>query len=331
MGPISGKSQKVDTLVNALENMSEFFLNRHQDSSFIGNYSDELALKLQGLGKINYFSIKDQKTNTNIKYVPVRDLRLGLGVAYKYFAFDINVGLGLESKSSINNYRSFDVRARIFSSKQYFNTFLQFYQGYRMSNIDHERYSKTDEFTIRDDIRTIHFGIQYFYVLNYTKFSLKAPFVFNEWQKKSAGSFLFGANFNIFILDADSSMVPSILKPEFANTLHLRDLSNLSVGVSVGYMYTYVFKENFFVTVSLLPGLILNNGDHSISNRVPTSRHFNGRIQSLNSIGYNSRRFFAGINIEGDGYWIRVADKQRVEVGQGSGSIFVGYRFRNKN
>jgi hypothetical protein len=80
-----------------------------------------------------------------------------------------------------------------------------------------------------------------------------------------------------------------------------------------------------------MPGLVVNNGDYQITARQPISRHLNGRIQSLNSIGYNSRRFFAGINIEGDGYWIRVAENQRVQVSQGSASIFVGYRFRKKN
>lgn len=324
-------SQTVDSLVTMVENISEYFLNRHQDSTFIGNYSDELALKLQALGKFNNFNVQDRNVKSNIRYVPVRDLRLGIGVAYKYFAFDINVGLGLESNSTIQDYRSFDFRARIFSSKQYFNTFLQYYQGYRIANIDDQEFQKSDEEAIRNDIRTIHLGLQYFYVMNYTEFSLKAPFVFNEWQKKSAGSILFGANFNLFVLDGDSSMVPSTLQPYYGESLHLHDLSNLSIGISAGYMYTYVLKKNFFVTLSLMPGLILNNGDFSVDNREPLSRHLNGRIQSLNSIGYNSRRFFAGINVEGDGYWIRVADKQRIEVSQGSASVFVGYRFRNKN
>ena len=33
--PKNGKSQNVDTLVNAIEHLSEYFLNRHQDTNYI--------------------------------------------------------------------------------------------------------------------------------------------------------------------------------------------------------------------------------------------------------------------------------------------------------
>ena len=325
------KSQNVDTLVNALEHLSEYFLNRHQDTSFIGNYSNELAIKLQTLGKYNYFLLNDRSTKSSLKYIPVRDLRIGVGLAYKYFAFDINVGLGLERNSIISDYRSFDFRARLYSSKQYMNAFLQYYQGYRISDINNQRIAADDPQSTRNDIRTIHLGLQYLYALNYTQFSLKAPFVFNELQKKSAGSFLFGVNFNMFIVDGDSSMIPLTLQPEYNDVLQIRDMNNLSIGASLGYMYTYVFKENYFLTVSLIPGLVFNNGDYSVTQRESIPQQLNGRLKSMNSIGYNSRRFFTGITFEVEGYWIKLAKQQRVETSHGSGSLFVGYRFKNKN
>jgi hypothetical protein len=325
------KGQTVDTLVNAIEHLSDYFLNRHQDTNYIGNYSDELALKFQTLGKFNFILLKDNSINSRLKYIPVRDLRLGIGIAYKYFAFDINMGLGLEENSIIEDYRSFDFRARLYTSKQYLNAFLQYYQGYRISDFDDLSIDPNNPQATRNDVRSIHLGFQYLYALNYTKFSLKAPFVFNELQRKTAGSFVFGANFNLLVLDGDSSLVPLNIQPAFGDELHLRDLNNLSLGISAGYMFTFVFKKNFFATVSLIPGLVYNNGDFSVDARQPLPRQINGRIKSMSTLGYNARRFFTGITFDAEGYWVKIADNQRAEISHGSGSLFVGYRFKNKN
>ncbi|MFT4752821.1 MAG: hypothetical protein ACI9GM_000846 [Salibacteraceae bacterium] len=323
------KSQNVDTLVNALEHMSDYFLNRHQDTNYIGNYSNEFALKFQTLGKFNSFTLKDNSNQSRLKYIPVRDLRLGIGIAYKYFAFDMNIGLGLEKNSVIEDYRSFDFRARLYTSKQYLNTFLQYYQGYRISDFDNFSINTDNPQATRNDVRTIHFGLQYLYALNYTKFSLKAPFVFNELQRKTAGSFVFGANFNLLVIDGDSALIPVNIQPEFGDQLRVDDLNNLSLGISAGYMFTYVFKENFFATVSMIPGLIYNNGDYSVTTREAIPRQINGRIKSMNSLGYNARRFFTGVTFVAEGYWIKIAKNQRAEVSHGSASVFVGYRFKN--
>jgi hypothetical protein len=46
---------------------------------------------------------------------------------------------------------------------------------------------------IRDDIRSISTVLQYLFAFDYDKFSLKAPFIQNEIQRKSAGSLLIGS------------------------------------------------------------------------------------------------------------------------------------------
>ena len=325
------QTETVDTLVHVIENFSDQFLNRHQDTSYIGNYRSEIAIKLQALGKFNYITLKDQSSETSVKYIPVRDLRIGVGFAYKYTAVDLNIGLGLSKNSQIEDFKSFDVRARVYTSKQYVNTFLQFYQGYRISEQKGIDLSPDYSLGTRSDLRSIHMGFQYLYAVNYNKFSLKAPFVFNETQRKSAGSFLFGANFNILIIDADSSLAAINTQGAFGNELHLHDLNNLSLGINAGYMFTYVFKENFFATFSLIPGVIYNNGDYAINERKSIPTQFNARLKTMNSIGYNSRRFFTGLTFEGEGYWIKIADNQRTEITHGLASVFVGYRFKGKN
>jgi hypothetical protein len=168
------------------------------------------------------------------------------------------------------------------------------------------------------------------YAVNYTKFSIKAPFVQNEGQRKSAGSPIIGASFNMFVMSADSSIVPNEVSDFFEPDLHLVDLNILSASVSIGYMYSFVLKKRFFLTLSLIPGININGGDYYTDNRNFNSPSINLKLNSLNAIGYNSSRFFTGFQFLADAYFTRLEKKISAEIGHGKLSFFIGYRFGGK-
>jgi len=241
------KSQEVDSLMKKIENFGDYLLYRNHDTSYISNYGNEVAVKLLSVNKYNYFRIRDRINNTQLRYRPVRDISLGMGVSYKWFALDITFSLGLQNNSEFENTKSFDFQGSMYSSKQYISATIQYYQGYKLSNVAGTDVNVSEESTRREDIRTINFGLQYLYSFNYTRFSMKAPFVFNKVQRKSAGGPILGASFNIFVMDADSSIVPMEIADYFDSGLHLKDLNVLSASISLGYMYTFVYKEHFFL------------------------------------------------------------------------------------
>ena len=313
-----------------IENFGDYLLYRNHDTSYISNYGNEVAVKLLSVNKYNYFRIRDRINNTRLRYRPVRDISLGMGVSYKLFALDITFSLGLRNNSEFENTKSFDFQGRMFSSKQFISTTIQYYQGYKLSNVAGTDVNISEESTRREDIRTINFGLQYMYSFNYTKFSLKAPFVFNEVQRKSAGSTIIGASFSMFVMDADSSIVPPEISTCFEPDLHLLDLNVLSVAVSLGYMYSFVYREHFFLTLSLIPGINFNGGDYLTETRNTISPNFNFNLNSMNAIGYNGRKFFAGFHFLANGFFSRVDKKLTAEIGHGKASFFVGYRFGRK-
>jgi hypothetical protein len=324
------KSQQVDTLMKKIEHLGDFLLYRNHDTNYIYNYGEKIAVKFVSVNKYNYFRIRDRKNNTRILYRPVRDISLGMGVSYKWFALDITFSLGLQKKSEFENTKSFDFQGTMFSSKQFISATIQYYQGYKLSNIAGTDVNVSEESTRREDIRTINFGLQYMYAFNYTRFSMKAPFIFNEVQRKSAGSTIIGASFSMFIMNADSSIVPPEVVSSFDANLHLCDLNVLSAAVSFGYMYTFVYKEHFFLTLSLIPGININSGDYFADSRNTISLNANFKLNSMNAIGYNGRRFFAGFNFLSDSYFSRIGKKLSAEIGHGKVSFFVGYRFGRK-
>lgn len=328
INPASG--QNVDTLMKVFDQISDQLLYRNNDTNYIQNYGNQIGVKLVTNSKFNYFRVLDLQNNTTLRYSPVRDISVGLGVAYKYFAFDVTLSLGLGKNSGLENTRSFDFQGRLFSSKQLVSATLQYYQGYRLANVNGVQLDPDDEETRREDLRTVNLMMQYMYAFNYTKFSMKAPFVFNERQKKSAGSVIAGASFSLFNLDSDSSIVPVTLNDFFTPEASLTSLNVFNIGVKVGYMYTYVYKEHYFITLNLSPGLVFNYGDYSVDQleALPTGLNFS--FSSMNSIGYNGNRLFGGFNLIWENYNVKVASHTRMGIGSGKMTAFIGYRFGKK-
>jgi len=320
-------SQQADSIFKKIEGFGDFLLYRNHDTNYISNYGNEVAVRLVAVNKYNYFRIRDGINDSRLRYRPVRDVSLGFGVSYKWFALDITFALGLRNNSEFENTRSFDFQGTMFSSKQYISGTIQYYQAYKMANFSGESEPINELSERREDIRTINFGLQYMYAFNYTKFSFKAPFVFNEVQLKSAGSPILGAGFNMFVMDADSSIVPPEFSNDFDPLLHMRDLNILSVSISLGYMYTFVYKSHFFLTLSLIPGLNINGGDFYTDTRNYNSPSINVKINSMNAIGYNSKKFFVGFNLISESFFSRLGSKMTVEIGHGKFNFFVGYRF----
>lgn len=316
-----------DSLMNKMEEFGNFLLYRNQDTTYIKNYSDKFVLKLIGVNKFNYFKIKDNRENTSVRYRPDRRLNLGIGFSYKWFALDLAFNVGITENSDFQNSKYFDFQGNIFSSRQFITATYQYYYGYQISKFNGVNTDQYPQSSNRDDIRTIFLNLEYTFALNFDKFSLKAPFIQNEIQRKSAGSFLLGASFNMFTLDADSAAIPSTVLSYFNTKLHLTGLNTTSAAINFGYMYTFVWKEYFYVTLSAIPGLGINSGDYKTDYRQPYKTHLYIGFKTLSSIGYNSYKIFGGIQISGDTFRTRIDKNLKIVNGLGKLKFFIGYRF----
>lgn len=326
----NGQIIKKDSLENKFEAVQHYLLFRNHDSTYIQSFANHVALKLVAINKINYFAVRDARHGTSLRYRPEYGVNLGIGVTYKWFALDLAFNFGLRENKDFENSEYFDFHGRVFSSKQFIEGSLQYYYGHILGNISGIEDEIHDVSEIRDDIRTISFGLQYLYAFNYDKFSLKAPFVLNEIQLKSAGSPIFGASFAYFSMDSDSSIVPYNLMEYFDPKLHLTDFNVISLAVNMGYMYTFVWKKHFFITLGLIPGLNFNLGDSKAAERESFGWNVSYRIKTMNALGYNGERFFTGFQYVGDWNNIRIDEKLYTMFTQGSLKFFVGYRFRNR-
>ena len=327
---ISSSAQITDTIVSTFESIKEQLLYRNNDSNYIENYGNQIAGKIVAVSKLNYLRFRDNDTQSTLRYRPSRKLSLGLGVAHKFFAFDLTLQTDIGEAQTLENTRSFDFQVRLYTSKHLLSTTLQYYKGYMLAGNTGISSSMEPSFTDREDLRTINFNLQYMYAFNYTRFSMKAPFVFNERQKRSAGSVVFGAQFGILNMESDSSLIPVEWISDFNRNMNLTSLNVINVGAGIGYMHTFIIEKNFFATLSLIPGLVFNYGDYSLDNISELPTGVNLSLRSMNSIGYNGNRFFAGASFIWDTFYTSIDTRQRAEMGSGKMNAFVGYRFGDR-
>lgn len=324
-----GKAQTLnpDSLFNKVEEFGNYLLYRNHDSTYIKSYADRFTAKLLAISKINFFKINDRLNSSSIRFRPDRKLNLGIGIAYKWFALDLAFNFGIGEDSNFQNSNTLDFQGAIFSSKQLVFGTYQYYYGYQMTDIDGVPVDEQPQYDVRDDIRTASVILQYLFAFNYDKFSLKAPFIQNEVQLQNAGSFVMGARFQMINMDADSSAVPGLSQGYFEPETYLTSLTGSSLMVNFGYIYTFVFGKKFYATLGFIPGLGMSLGDYKTDLKQPFDVQINTGWSTINAVGYNSKKVFAGIQIVGDNYGFRLKRKLIFNQGHGKIKFHIGYRF----
>ena len=99
---------------------------------------------------------------------------------------------------------SFDLRLNLYTSIFAIEGYLHSIKGFYTSNyIDPDGNHYTNP-----NLRVSSIGANGYYIYNNKRFSLRAVYVQNEWQKKSAGSFIARIGFNASQMKADSGYIP---------------------------------------------------------------------------------------------------------------------------
>lgn len=321
-----GQVSKADTILATATQIADYILYQNHDSSYIRSYADKISLRILANNKYNSFRLWDQSLNSSIRYRPDLGVNFGIGASYKWLAFDIATSLGVREENISNSiYR--DIQFRILTSKHYFRLRYQYYYGYKVDQVWGEIPSQLEDYEIRTDTRTMQFGIQYLYAFNYGKFSIKAPFAMNERQKKSAGSFVAGIGFLMYAIDADSSLIPDELELPSAAWNNFSQWNVVSLTANFGYMYSLILKERFFLTLGLIPGMGISNGDYWAGERTRMKSAFTLRLKTMNAIGYNGIRFFAGLQLIAGINYIPLEKELKGSIVEGKSALFVGYRF----
>lgn len=309
-------------------------------ADYIASFKDSaFGLQLITSNKYCRFQLQyhpNPGTDHIMKFRPNESTLLGFGIDYKWLGLRFAFGMPWirNDDKKYGKTTQIALQAHIYSRKFISDLYLQSYKGFYIDNPEQFnsnawQWNSEMPYPSRRDINTQSAGINFNYVFNNERLSLRSSFNQTEWQKKSAGSVLTGANFSYFHLSADSSIVAIPTNNMFNDSAKITNVHISQLGWTIGYAYTLVIKRHIFITLSLNPGIALQVSNteaknHKMEEQMLKIAFFgNARF----SFGYNGEDYFYGIMTVVDSYNLNSSSSLKMQFSNGLFRLFFGRRF----
>ncbi len=255
------------------------------DTLYCKSYAKLITGRFYFSQKYTRLNIKNSIDKYDLSYRPNTNLNMGIGATYKWATLNLAYGFPfLNPENGEGKTKYLDLQAHFYGPKFTIDFFGQFYKGFYL--YPKGTLANKNQYYIRPDLKVNALGASVQYVLNNKRFSYRAAFLQNEWQRKSCGSLIAGAEIHFGKISADSSIVASEV-----NTLSeggkIRNFNYFEIGPNVGYAYTLVVHKNFFLTGSLA---------FSFDYVTNTSRGNTSRLKTDGFSPNNTFRVFTGYN-----------------------------------
>jgi hypothetical protein len=257
------------------------------DSSYYTTYSTKITARAFLSQKYTRLNYSNKKDGYSLDYRPNTNVAIGIGATYKWATFNISHGFNfLNNDPEKGKTHYVDLQFHGYGTKIQVDGFGQFYSGFFLT--PKGAASTTGNYYKRPDIKVNEVGLSVQYIVNHKRFSFRSAFLQNDWQRRSAGSFLFGFETYGGRIKADSVFVPrSLIKGDLS--LQERYRSYYELGPNVGYAYTLVIHENFFFTGALSISLDYGINTSETATVKTWSNGFSSNTFVRLVAGYNSR------------------------------------------
>lgn len=220
------------------------------DSSYYESYPESVITRFYMSRKYTNLELQKGNDAPRLRYLSNSSVNTGLGASYHGLSLNIAYGFWAKNHDTEKgNTKKLDLQARLYSRKWAVDLYGQFYKGYYLypKGRGHE---DINSYYIRPDLKVGLAGLAVYKIFNYRKFTLHQAFVQDEWQKKSAGSFLAGMEAYYTDFHGDSALVPSQLNL-FYDRREIRRVRFIKIGPGAGYAYTQVLPLHLYITASL--------------------------------------------------------------------------------
>lgn len=257
------------------------------DSSYYVSYEDQLAARFYFSKKYTSFRY-NEKDGIALTYFPNTTLNMGVGATYKSATLNLAYGFGfLNPEDGKGETKYLDLQAHFYSRKFFVDVMGQFYSGFYL--VDQDLRDASGNYYIRPDLKVAAYGLSGHYMPNYERFSYRAGFLQNEWQKRSAGTMLLGWQIVWGNADTDSALVPSVISGVYTEPVE-QLLTYFETGPSIGYAYTLVLNQHFFLMGSATVAIAF--GTHAVrTEEFVRSRSFIPNFSFKTFAGYNTEKW----------------------------------------
>ncbi|APY08549.1 hypothetical protein BWZ20_09650 [Winogradskyella sp. J14-2] len=251
-------------------------VNSQQDSlsenQYITTFPNKISARISLVNTSNSFILNDVANNATYKLKP--NVREYLGFSVLFRSIEIDYGFSpqiFNANKDNDNSKLYNLNLRMFLGQWMQTIDLYSQKGFN--------FSSNNQRVNLNGVKTFKIGGSTSYILN-KDFSFRAIGFQNEWQTKSAGSF-----------------IPSIYYYYTKYNLSLESIEEVAhsydIALGPSYYYNFCLTKNFIVSLGAHAGVGLNHSSNLGEGDFTSILYdFSGRVV----VGYNSDTFFAGIN-----------------------------------
>nr|WP_299337700.1 DUF4421 family protein [Allomuricauda sp.] len=238
---------------------------------YIETFPDKFTVRVGLLNTSNSFVFTDTNTANRVELEPNKKTYLGVSFLFRSLELD----LGFSPDFISNNTDNEGSRLFTLNFRMFWNQWMQTLDFYSQKGFFVNTDLGNEQFP---SIRTLKVGGTTAYIFN-QKFSFRAVGFQNEWQKKSAGSFIprftfYYTRYGLQGTDFDD------------------DVNSYDIAIGPGYHYNLVIDENYLFGVGSTAGAGIN----ITSSPTETTTSALYELILRGNVGYNSERFYSGIN-----------------------------------
>ena len=292
------------------------WLRLKPDTSYVQNNQNDLIIRAFASQKYSAQTIIDREEHTSLAYQPSNGYVVGLGFNYKFLG--VNIGTIFPfAQPDINRYgktKYLDLQSHLYLRSFTVDFYTGYYRGQYLANSEQvlNPLPTGTAYYTRGDIATYSGGFGVYTNLNPTKYSVRAPFLQNEWQKRSAGQPMLGFELYWVASSADSSFIPTqMINPNFFDRVNFNKWRFYSLNITGGYAYTLVIHRRFFVMAGINGSVGL--GEYELSpvvgakmNRIYPNFTLNQKF----GLGYQFDKLFVGCSLANFQYFTPTPVKQ---------------------
>ncbi len=294
-----------------------------KDTGNFISYTDKILIKTNFSTQTDKYILKENNS-TSLKLQPNNEYRMFLSLDYEFIGFSYGFSpkiLGANDDNDRKGKSSFtDYKFLLFLGQWLQTVEYSRIKGYYVENTADfvPGWQKgTDPYIQINNLTNTQWAMSTAYIVN-RNFSFKNLVYQTEWQKKSAGSLVpvMSYDYNRYSFD-------------FSGNRSVQKDFNLRLGL--GYYYTFIIGNRFFVSPNLQPSLGLRFSSYSsVENGITTREHknyFTRFVEGGIKVGFNTPRLVAGAGFNFNVNWYN-EDKSSVSQNDKLfGILYFGYRF----
>lgn len=289
-----------------------YTVHAETDSTYIRPFDEKLAVKLF-TSKTFLLMEHDIKEKTDVSYMSNTPVGIGAGILWHNTGISFGYGFDFMRDKKKGKTQSIDFQYHYYGRKVVSDFYFLKYKGFYIEEDNFPR--KNTEYVISPDLTINQYGVFGQYVFNGEKFSYKATFNQSERQLRPAGSFILGGGAYLTEIKSDTSFVINGRK----------DFRNFQIGVSAGYAYSWIIKENYFITGSVSAGV--NFGKENGLDKWKAYPTALPRIAA----GYNHKDWSIAMSFHGNMVSVSFSDKSYINVFSGNFQLSFTKRFGTYN